>query len=221
MTRQAEKKAINQLINKMIKMGLIAKQSETDINFEKAPEGNHLAVCFSVIDLGIQTVDFQGVTSQKRKIRLSWELPQELMSEGEYKGRPFSISKNYTLSLHEKSVLYKDLISWRGRAFTKDELAGFDVFNVLGASCMINVIHTTTPDGKTYANVASVAQLPKGMAKMQPCNDLVRFNTEDHTADEYNSLPEWLRDKVNLPQAVEHDPAAPDVGGSFDDDIPF
>ena len=70
-------------------------------------------------------------------------------------GRPFAISKRYTLSTHTKSTLRKDLESWRGRAFTPEEEEAFDVANVCGAYCLLNVTHNQGGDGNTYANVGS------------------------------------------------------------------
>ena len=207
-------------------MSLIVKQEGGSFDFQICPQGNHLATCFSVIDLGVQEVNFSGETSFKRKVRVSWELPNELITDGDLKGQPFSISKNYTLSLNEKAVLYKDLISWRGRAFTQQELEGFELFNILRAGCMLNVIHVQSQDGqKTYANVSSVSQLPKGMERTEPVNVIRRFNTEDFSQSEYESFPEWLKAKINLPapvvnisQAPADDLSPPDIA---DEEIPF
>jgi len=205
-------------------MSLTVRQESNNFDFQICPQGNHMAVCFSVIDLGVQEVNYQGETSYKRKVRVSWELPNEPITQGELAGQPFSISKNYTMSLHEKSVLYKDLVSWRGRAFTQDELNGFDLFNILGAGCMLNVIHTTTQDGqKTYANASSVSQLPKGMKAPTTANALRSFSTDNYDDNVFNSLPEWLKEKINLPMpqaAQPHIPQAPQEE-SLDDDIPF
>lgn len=205
-------------------MSLIVKQEHGDFDFQICPQGNHMATCFSVVDLGMQEINYQGVISHKRKVRISWELPNELITEGELSGQPFSISKNYTLSLHEKSVLYKDLVSWRGRAFTTEELAGFDLTKILGVGCMVNVIHQQSQDGqKTYANVASVTQLPKGVAAPQLVNLIRKFNTDQFEQSEWDILPEWLQNKINLPQPAPsaEEPAAPPSMDSFDDDIPF
>ena len=136
----------------------MVSQSASDFNFEKCPAGNHIAVCFSVVDMGMQEVNFQGVISMKRKVRISWEIPGELMKEGEFAGKPFSISKNYTLSFHEKAVLYKDLISWRGRPFSAEELSGFDLFSILGAPCMVKARSTISIARSTPA------QKPLGFA---------------------------------------------------------
>jgi hypothetical protein len=202
-------------------MSLIVSQSNSDFNFEKCPEGNHIAVCFSVVDLGLQEVNFQGDISVKRKVRISWEIPGELMKEGDFAGKPFSISKNYTLSFHEKAVLYKDLISWRGRAFTTEELSGFDLFTILGAPCMLNVLHQTSGDGqKVYANVVSVSQLPKGIEKPIPLNPIRKFSTDSYTDTEYENLEDWLKEKINLPNPSSQQ-APPPTEDPFDDDIPF
>lgn len=202
-------------------MGLIVKQEGGSFDYQICPQGNHVATCFSVIDLGVQEVNYQGDTSFKRKVRVSWELPNELISEGDLAGQPFSIAKNYTFSLNEKAVLYKDLVSWRGRAFTQQELEGFELFNILGAGCMLNVIHAQSQDGqKTYANVSSVSQMPKGMPKPELINTIRGFNTEEFDEVAYESFPDWLKTKINLPN---HKPQelAPPQQNQFDDDIPF
>ena len=207
-------------------MSLIVKQESEGFDFQICPQGNHIAVCYSLIDLGVQEVNFNGETSYKRKVRVSWELPNEIISEGDYAGQPFSISKNYTLSLNSKSILFKDLVSWRGRQFTDQELAGFDLVNIIGAPCMVNVIHNQSQDGqKTYANVASISQLPKGMAIPNLVNPKQKFNTEDFTQEQFAALPEWLQSKINIPSkdaAPQQSASAPPPAmDSFDDDIPF
>lgn len=208
-------------------MSLIVKQESEGFDFQICPQGNHIAVCYGVIDLGVQEVNFNGEVSYKRKVRVSWELPNELISEGDFAGQPFSISKNYTLSLNSKSILFKDLVSWRGRQFTEQELSGFDLANIIGAPCMVNVIHNSSQDGqKTYANVASISQLPKGMTVPPLVNPKQNFNTEDYTQEQYEALPEWLQKKINIPsrQQIEDEAlrqSIPQGQDNFDDDIPF
>ena len=193
-------------------MTLLASAPE-GIDFELAPEGNHLAVCYMVCDLGYHETEWLGVKSNTRKVRLSFELSGTAMEDG----RPFSISRNYTLSLSNKANLRKDLQSWRGRAFTEEELKGFDLFNVLGKACLVNVIHTV--DGqRTYANAASIASLPKGTPSPDICNDLVKFSLDDFNQSIYNALPEWLRNKINVHTQQKTEPV---INDDFDDDIPF
>ena len=198
-------------------MTLLAAAPE-GMDFELAPEGNHLVVCYMVCDLGYHETEWQGVKNNKRKVRLSFELSGTAMEDG----RPFSISQNYTLSLSDKSNLRRDLQSWRGRAFTEQELKGFDLFNVLGKACFLNVIHTRSKDGtRTYANAASIASLPAGTPAPDICNELVKFSLDDFDQSAYDALPKWLKEKINLHQQHKTQPAAPVDLNEFDDDIPF
>ena len=76
------------------------------------------------------------------KGQINFELPNltKEFKPGEGQ-KPFSIGKEYTLSLSSKSNLYKDLVSWRGKPFTEEELEGFDLSKLLGKPCQIQIIH--------------------------------------------------------------------------------
>jgi hypothetical protein len=209
-------------------MGTIA--SDKGGNFERCPEGNHIARCYHVVDLGLQATPW----GPKQKVRIAFELPNELMKDGENEGKPFSVASNYTLSLNEKANLRKHLEAWRGKSFTDEELQGFDIKTVLGHPCMIQVIHNTKGD-RTYANIASIATLPKGMEAPAAVNEPLYVNAETITDEELAKLPEWLQKKINRTGEVDMSTQAPptghpageeDVGVSnndlaFDDDIPF
>lgn len=136
-------------------MPIIAKSSGQ--NFIPAPAGSHVAVCVDVVDLGVLEVNFGGKTKKQHKINIVWQI-----DEVREDNKPYQVQKRYTLSLHEKAGLRKDLESWRGRPFTPAELEGFDVEAVLNVACMLNVIHNVK-DGSTYANVAAIMKLPKGV----------------------------------------------------------
>lgn len=200
-------------------MGTTAKASGQD--FPKAPVGTHVARCYQVIDLGHQKVVWQGTEKWLPKILLSWELPNELMTEGEAAGKPFSISNRYTLSLSDKSNLAPMLEAWRGRKFTVDERMGFDIKNVLGAYCMLNVVHNQQDD-KTYANVQAVMALPKGTIKPPAVNKDLYFNMD---TDDISVLPEWLQNIVKKSKEYTGgvEPAAAPLNSFADmkDDIPF
>lgn len=137
-------------------MPIIAK--ETGSTFTPAPAGAGLAVCCDVVDLGVLKTSFPGQPDKlQHKIRIVWQLADVDEAIGK---RPI-VSQRYTLSLHEKAALRRDLESWRGRQFTASELAGFDVEKVIGVPCMLNVVHRESK-GKTYANVSAIMPVPKG-----------------------------------------------------------
>ena len=83
-------------------------------SFEQPPTGSHVGRCISIIDLGTQRTTYEGEAQIKHQVILRWELSNELMESGEHVGKPFTVSRFYTASLHEKSGLRKDLASWRG-----------------------------------------------------------------------------------------------------------
>jgi hypothetical protein len=136
-------------------MPIIAKASGS--NFIPAPAGPHPSVCVDVVDLGTLEITYANQTKKQHKIDIVWQISEEMDD-----GRPYRVKKRYTLSLHEKAGLRKDLENWRGRPFTDTELDGFDVETVIGVACLLNVIHNAS-GGNIYANVSTIMRLPKGM----------------------------------------------------------
>jgi len=135
-------------------MPIIAKK--TGGNFVPCPSGTWSAVCCDVVDLGVLKVTFGGKDKQQHKIYISWQIEENMPD-----GKPFLVSKRYTLSLHEKAGLRKDLESWRGKAFTDEECEGFDVEKLIGVPCFLNVLQEKKGDD-TYSNVKAIMRLPRG-----------------------------------------------------------
>ena len=142
-------------------MGIVVKDSGSD--FKPAPAGLHQGVCVDIVDLGMVKSSFGGEEKEQWKVRLVWQIDER---DAETEKR-FIVSNRYTASLHEKANLRKALESWRGRAFLPEELRGFDLENVLGANCQLQVIHASK-DGKTYANIAAIVPLAKGTPQLEP-----------------------------------------------------
>lgn len=144
-------------------MSLIARCQRS--TYTPAPEGLHNACCVDVVDLGI----VQGTYGPKHKVRLVWQL--DLVDED--RGRRFDVARVYTLSLHERAALRKDLESWRGRKFTDLELDGFDLERLISVPAQVQVTHDLGDDGTLYANVSTVIPPAKGAPKLVP-QDYVR-----------------------------------------------
>lgn len=184
-------------------------------DFELAPEGNHLAVCYQVVDLGMHERMYQGQSKGDcRKFRIAWELPNELMSDGQ----PFSLSKNYNMLFSERATLRQDMESWRGKKFADDEQ--FDIFKLIGRACMIQVVHNES-NGNTYANVDTIAALPKGMsAPTETANSPLTFSLDNSTRAEFDALPEWLQKKINNVGSISDSPRPAATEGNLED-VPF
>jgi hypothetical protein len=169
-------------------MSIIAKSGE--LSYPKVPIGVHKARCIKVIDLGTQRQEYSGEISWKRQILVIWELPEELNND-----QPMTISKFYTLSLHEKANLGMDLTSWRGRSFTETEKQGFDVTNLIGVPCQLNVMHKD--NGKEH--ISSIMPLGKDGKIAEQFNPSVSFDIGDFQKGQketFNQLSEGIRKMI-------------------------
>ena len=181
--------------------GAASNQAE----FQILSAGTHAAVCTMIVGIGPQESEYQGEVSEKEKVKLRFEVPAEriewVTKEGEKGEGPMVIWATYTASLHENAKLRQHCESWRGKAFTEAELAGFELDNVLGQPCMISVAHREY-NGKTYANISGISKLMKGIPLPQPEGALLSFDPYNHTPEELAVLPEWLRLKVQAGLAL-------------------
>jgi hypothetical protein len=201
----------------------ISENSAT--SYQLAPAGTWIARCFRVIDLGEQPTEYKGQTKMQPKLMLSWELLDDETQRDD--GGPMTIHKRFTASLHEKSALRKTLESWRGKAFTPEELNAFNVSKLAGAYALIAVVHNEK-DGKTYANISSIMKPPKGMTPPPGVNDVLLFDMADPTThDNLMALPDKLREQIEASPSwsATKQPAAKQAGGEsgFDDleDVAF
>lgn len=213
-------------------MGFIAKDSGGG-DFKKVPPGAYIGRCYSLIDLGTQLTKGQFGEKLQHKIRIGWELfgedeqGQPLTVTVDGRDMPMTISKSYTVSLHEKSGLRKDLAAWRGRDFSEDEAKAFDVSKLLGAYCMVNCTHTET-NGKTYTNVAGITPLPGALKNAKPAavhNDLM-FNLDAPDMAIFATFHEKLQDaiKASPEWKAAHRQVQQATGSGFDDmpdDVPW
>lgn len=161
-------------------MAIIATAGDSK-TYTPAPAGAHQAICVDVIDKGILEVTYAGKTKKQHKVSVAWQI-DEVRDDG----KRFVVYKRYTLSLNEKATLRKDLESWRGEPFTRDEEMGFDLERLLGKNCLLSIQHKVVGD-RTYANVMSVMPLAKGMSKMQ-ATEYVR--EQDRTEVDPNAVLE-------------------------------
>ncbi|MFH1563487.1 MAG: hypothetical protein ABIF11_08780 [Nitrospirota bacterium] len=177
-------------------MALTAKKPEGE-DFEQISEGVKIAICFGLYDIGTQYDEKWDKHS--RKVIVVWEIPEERITIDD-KDLPRAISQKYTLSLHEKALLRKHLEAWRGKAFTEAELDGFDLKNILGKACQLQIIHNKK-DNKTYANISAIMALPKGIQAPEAENPLKFFAFEEGI-DIPENTPKWIADLIK--QSTEY-----------------
>ena len=136
--------------------------------FEVISADTHNAVCVGVYDIGLQESQY----GTKRQLIVLWEVDEQ--DEGGNK----TIPKFYTASIHPKSTLRQDIISWYGRDLVEEERTGFDPQSLVGKPCMLGVIHTE--NGK--AKVQNISKPPKGMPTLKATGD-------------YSETPKWIKKK--------------------------
>lgn len=200
-------------------------------NFKRVPAGVFIGRCYSLIDLGTQLSTGQYGDKLQHKIRIGWELfgedenGESLTVDVDGREMPMTISKSYTVSLHEKSGLRKDLAAWRGRDFTDEEAKAFDVSKLVGAYCMVNVT-TSETNGKTYSNVAGLTPLPGALKNAKPAavHDHVIFDLDAPDMVAFNSFHEKLQEAIKRsPEWARHAKSSPAAQSYSDDpeEIPF
>ncbi len=145
-------------------MSLVVSQTQRQ-EFSPHPEGQFAARCIDAVDVGWKETQY----GWKYKIRLvlfagEWV---ERAVEDEMTLIPLTVQGYFTSTLDERGRLLPFLTAWRGKAFTKEELDGFDLEKLVGAPALVTVIHNQSGD-RTYANISSISPLPKAMKDEAP-----------------------------------------------------
>ena len=220
-------------------MSFIVEASGGSREFKTVPAGTHLARLYRIVDLGTQTSQFDGgEVKVQRKVMFGWEIHGEaddgtpLLTD---EGKPMAVFKNYTLSWNEAATLRKDLQGWRGTPWTDKEAARFDLKNVLGQWCMLNIIHKPgNKDGKIFANVASISSVP-GFLKKQGLpeghNELQLFRLGDPDWELFETFSKGLKAKIesspeykalaNTGSSGNGKKSLASMDNDLDNDIPF
>ena len=202
-------------------------------NFVPVSQNVHMAVCVGLYDLGTQFVQFRDKDKHLHKCLIMWEIPGEridIEKDGATLNLPRVISKEYTVSLDDRANLYKDLMGWRGLPFTDEELKCFDLKNILGKSCQLQVIHKKTEKG-VYANIFAIMPFPRGMKKLEPEAPLKFYSIQDNGMVTPEGTPQWIIDKIKRAEEFtqiasgggddEPPPIESDQGQPADENVPF
>lgn len=209
---------------------LIAKDTSTG-GFDPIEAGTYPAICCAIIDIGLQYNKVYD--KENHQVVLMFELPTETFeADGIIRSR--TISGTYTLSLTDKSNLRKMLESWRAKAFTPEELEGFDLEKVLGLPCFVNVIDdTNATTGKTYSKIGSVSEVPKGFTAPVGREEPLLFDLEaDNAQAILPILPERIKKRIFESETYKKRFGESGVSNEsytnsdgipmpFDDDLPF
>lgn len=202
-------------------------------NYEPIAAGTYVARCYSMIHMGTIKESYMGEEKFVNKVRLTFELPTELKVFKEENGeQPQVISKEFTLSLGDKSNLRAFLNSWRGKALTEDECKAFDIAVLAGKACTLSIIHKTSKvSGKTYAEIASIGGVMKGMQVPDLINPQMVFSVNNFDQVAYDSFPDFIKEKIASSQeyqaivktspVIQDAPENVEFGEISEDDLPW
>lgn len=134
-----------------------------NVSFETCPAGTHVAVCYRFVDLGTQRYQHPGGPRHQHKVMLSWELPEALIQDGDYAGKPFTFHQQYTWSMNEKATLRRHLESWRGIPFREEDFGenGCDTRDLLGKPCMLTLAQSSQ-SFRAFVSLQGISRLVKG-----------------------------------------------------------
>ena len=179
-----------------IKFKKVEQQQQTT-NKYLAPAGTHIARCYKMIHVGERDYEYQGEPKKKNSLWVYFELPNELAVFNDEKGEePYSVNIEYNHVPYETAKIMKHINSWRGKALSPQEIDDFDVSTLLGQPCMITIVHNTSAaNGKTYANIAGISGLPKGIECPAQVNPSYTFD--------YNENFDWTKMDKNIPQFLQ------------------
>jgi len=148
-------------------------------------------VLTGIIDLGTQTVTYEGQSKQVKQVALEFKLPtQHHIFDEERGAEPLMLFRDVTASLHPKAVLTSIVTGMLGKSLP----AEYDLQDLIGTNAMVNVVHVEK-DGKTYANAASFSPLMDGV-------DAVEYETRvlelgpNFDNNVFDALPEWKQEVI-------------------------
>lgn len=166
---------------------------------ELIPTGNYPARIYELIELGTVDSQWMGEPKKTHKVRIGFELPTEKRVFDEKKGeQPMVISKEMALSFGDLAGLRKIIEAVEGKKITDAEAVNYDVLTIVGKPLLVTVSHSEPNEqGIVYANATTFSPLIKGLT-VDPLSNKTRVLTYENWDEElYNSLPDFLKEKMN------------------------
>lgn len=179
--------------------------------FDPIEAGTHPAIFVRRIDLGTQEDIFQGHSSFIRKVLLGFEVPTARYTNDDGEEHPRIMYREYTESMGPKAWLRKHFESWRGKAYTPEEIeTEVDIDKALGRPALITIVHKVgKSSGRTYGELVSIVGFPKGSAVPAPELDILTYDMGD-------AVPEWMpkrtREQIEVAQEMQPENQMPAPG---------
>lgn len=161
-------------------------------------DGVQLGVIVQVVDIGVQDGGmWQGEKKPDcQQVRITYELPNDVHDfDGEMK--PLLISETVNFSSHELSTCVKRLNSIDPGL----KITGGDFAKLVGMAVQVQITHKAGKgkhEGRTFANVASVSPLMKGMKGPEDTfNPKYSYSPDEHDEEVWEMMPDFLKEIIN------------------------
>lgn len=160
----------------------------------------------SIYDTG--TVYSEFYKKAARKIIFGFEFPEmdpiEVERDGKKVKLPRVLTKRFTKSLHEKSVLLAFINAWVGKKLTADQAKAFDLTTLLHRGGQFQIIHDEK-DGKIRAKINTVLPLPRGATVAVQSPKFVFSVDQLDEASELDTvdLPKWIKEAITESQEYQ------------------
>lgn len=186
----------------------VVKASEnSEFKREVLPAWTYVGTLYSIVDLWTQIGEWNWEPTKQRKVRLSWELPDEIRTfKEENWPQPMALHWEITLSFGEKAHLNRIISAWRWKQIEKWEEV--DISEFLWKNCILTVgITKSKKNWNEYNQVTGVAPLMKGMQERELINKKVLYTIDMGINDVYNWLHDFLKEKIQ--KSVEYSEMVP------------
>jgi hypothetical protein len=165
----------------------LAKPSGNYPKAERVAEGTYPARLVQLISLGVQESEWQGEKKTAAKVMLTFELPTETINiNGEE--QPKWLSKQFNLSLHEKSSLTPVVKALDPSGQCQD------LTQLLGKPCMVQVGSTSTGNAKITSIVAPMKGMP--VAEIYNPAKMIAFDFDEPDMDVFATFPQFIQEMI-------------------------
>jgi hypothetical protein len=178
----------------------VSSYDKKDFPKQLPQRGRQRAYCISIVDIGMHVNPKYG--KNRRRLILSFELPDDPIQAGPHAGKPFVISKEFTASLDEKSDLRNKLVQpVEEKSLTDDEAKAYDICQLLGRPMELVIHHKNkinNPSEKTYEILNFLSVPERDLINFPKCfHEPYLFDLNNFDKAVFDKLPEWVQKKIN------------------------
>jgi hypothetical protein len=180
--------------------------AEVGGNYVLCPTGNHVATCFAMVVIGTVMESFQGKPAEPaKKVIFGFEITGKKHIFKEERGpEPHILWIEHLLSLNTKANLRKMIQSWAGEQFTDEDMKTFKINDLVGNSCLANVVAFKTSKGEDRVKIYSISSVPEGTPVLPLVNKSLIFTYRNpFNTEAFDRIPEWIQKKMKTSQEYQ------------------